>query len=455
MALILVMVALQLLAPGEKVETTDSSSGHILFSVDQRMVLAPGACVIVRWQVDHIQAVYINGEPTVGAGSKQLCVDAQTMPVLRVEYEDQRSSEYPLEIQFLAEQPSTWFLISAEVLLGVLSLVVAFSHSSSAASPMTGRRTPRITFIFAGIGVIVSVVTLLALVAELGLRLYFGQLGTQAEQSTYLEVRDQVEAHQSEIALPFIEYGLSPDFPGHNPLGYRGDDIHVPKPEGVYRIVVLGDSSTYGSYVPYDKTYPYDLQQILRQDYGAKNVEVVNAGVPNYTSWNMLVDLAFRVAALQPDLVIVYEGWNDLDAREKSPDCYSAPSPFLGLDPNRQLRAEPADLSASALYRLLAIDFGWMRNPAQSEGSFIDSSSSCTAEDTSKLAQNIQANPPIYFERNMGEMIGIAKALGVRIMFMTWAYDANISYFPAFRRPGIAEHNAISAGRTGRRNAFL
>ncbi|MEO8396021.1 MAG: GDSL-type esterase/lipase family protein [Chloroflexota bacterium] len=453
-ALILVFLALQLFAPGDKLET-DSGDAHIVFSADHGMLIAPGACVTVRWQVDHIQTVYFNELPTVGQGIEQVCTNTPTLPVLRVEFQDGTAQDYHLGVQFLVEQPSIWLLISAGVLLGVVSLYVALSRPAVAAPSPAGRRTPRIVLVFAALGMVISGIVVLAVVTELGLRFYFGQFGTQDEKTAYLRSRSEIDSLQSPlIVLPFVEYGLSPDFPGHNQLGYRGDEIELPKPAGVYRIVALGDSSTYGSYVPYDKTYPYDLEQVLRDQYGYKHVEVINAGVTNYTSWNMLTDLAFRISELQPDLVIVYAGWNDLDAREQSPDCYSAPSPFLGLDPRRDLRAQPADLSPSALVRLLATSFGWMQNPALVDKTVVESRISCSPQVVAEIPQNLQANPPVYFERNLREMIGVAQSLEIKLMFMSQAYNANIAYFPEFRRPAIIEHNAITA-RVAQENGAL
>ena len=446
-ALLLVILALQLLAPGDQLEQTGPGDAHIVFSADHGMVLAPGACLTVRWQVDHVKAVHLNGQPEVGQGIQQVCVDEKTLPVLHVDFTDNTATDVTLNIDFLVEQPATWLLVVAALLLGFATVFIALSRPSmtvSSAAPGGVRRTPRVVLVFAGIGMLFSLLLIVALLLELGLRFYFGQFGSRDEQAAYLLTRSQIDAlASSTLPLPLVEYGLSPDFPGHNSLGYRGDEIAIPKPSGVYRIVALGDSSTYGNYLPYDETYPYDLQQVLRNDYGYQTVEVINGGVTNYTSWNMLADLAFRIPELQPDLVIVYAGWNDIDARELSPDCYSSPSPFLGLDPKRELRAAPASLSPSALYRFLAIKFGWMPNPAQSQNSVIDSSISCQPQVIAEIPQNIEANPPVYFERNLREMIVIGKALGIKMMFMSWAFNTNISYFPEFRRPAIAQHNAI------------
>jgi lysophospholipase L1-like esterase len=450
-ALILVILALQLLAPGGKIDQTGEGNAHIVFSADQGMLIAPGSCVTVRWQVDHIQAVHFDDQPAVGQGIEQVCTNDGKLPVLQIEFRDDTVQNYQLRIRFLVERPLSWFLFSVGVLLTLSSLCVALSRPSS--TPPT--RPSRRMLIFAVLGMVTSTVIVLGVIAEVGLRLYFGQFGTKGEKIAYLRSRAEIIAAQSDLlTFPFVGYVPSPDFPGHNTLGYRGDEILVPKPSGVYRIVVLGDSSTYGALVPYDKTYPADLQQILRDDYGYKNLDVVNGGVPLHTSWNFLMNLAFRVSELQPNLVIVYPGWNDLSPREQSPDCYSAPGPFLGLGASRYVLARPADLSPSALSRFLSIGFGWMPIPTADYERVTNPDIQCPPQVKSEIPQNLQANPPIYFERNLREMIGIAHGLGIKIMFMTWAYNPHSPLFPEYRAPGIVEQNAIIA-RVAQENGAL
>jgi lysophospholipase L1-like esterase len=453
--LILVFLALQLLTPGEKIDQTVSDNAHIVFSADHGMVFAPGACVTLRWQVDHIREVRFDDQSAVGQDVESVCGTSQTTHILHVEFQDGTSQDYSLQVKFLVEQPATWLLGCTALLLGLVSLYVAISHSSPTAVWTSAIQSPWQIRVFAGIGLLLSGVLLALLLLEFSLRLYFGQFGTLQEKQSYLYSRDEIQAQRSSsLLLPFVEHGLSPYFPGHNTLGYRGDEIQVPKPSGVYRIVALGDSATYGSFVTYDKTYPYDLQQALRNDYGYKNVEVINAGVPSYTTWNMLLDLAFRISELQPDLVIVDAGWNDLGARELSPDCYNSPSPLLGIEPARQISVQTGELSRSAFYRLLAIAFGWMENPAHASESVIASPLQCTSQVASEIPQNLQANPPVYFERNLRELIGVSNVLGIRIMLMSQAYNVNVPYFPEFRRPAIIQHNAITA-RVAQENGVL
>jgi hypothetical protein len=86
-----------------------------------------------------------------------------------------------------------------------------------------------------------------------------------------------------------------------------------------------------------------------------------------------------------------------------------------------------------------------MPNPAAEEDASIKSAIHCIGEETTALAENVAINPPIYFERNMREMIGIARMNGIRIMFSTSAYDLDSPEPAAYWRDAVAEHNAITA----------
>lgn len=94
-----------------------------------------------------------------------------------------------------------------------------------------------------------------------------------------------------------------------NSLGFRGPELVMPKPKGVFRVFILGASTVSGG--PNEKwTIDYYLQKDLRQF--IPNVEVINAGVPGYTSQNELLLLETRILKLEPDLVIVIDGSNTL-----------------------------------------------------------------------------------------------------------------------------------------------
>ena len=99
-----------------------------------------------------------------------------------------------------------------------------------------------------------------------------------------------------------------------NSLGYRGREFSLNKPVGSFRIVCSGNSITFGEAASSESTtYPAVLEKLM-QERGeiAGPVEVINAGVLGYTSYQCLMDLKTRLIALHPDFIIFCVGWNDM-----------------------------------------------------------------------------------------------------------------------------------------------
>ena len=119
--------------------------------------------------------------------------------------------------------------------------------------------------------------------------------------------------------MPYVHFVPNPNFEDHNSLGYRGDEFTIEKPENIFRIVAIGESTTYGFGVNYSLAYPARLQEILHTDYGYNNVEVINGGVIGYTSYEVLTNFQFRILELDPDLIIYYGALNDADTRFEDP----------------------------------------------------------------------------------------------------------------------------------------
>jgi hypothetical protein len=96
-----------------------------------------------------------------------------------------------------------------------------------------------------------------------------------------------------------------------NSLGFRGPEISASK-DGAYRIVVLGESTTFGMTLqPEDQPWPEVLEQIIRQRLKTRRpVQVINAGVPAYTSTTIFSRLPGEILPLQPDMIISYHGAN-------------------------------------------------------------------------------------------------------------------------------------------------
>ncbi len=98
--------------------------------------------------------------------------------------------------------------------------------------------------------------------------------------------------------------------------GFRGPERTLPKPRGIYRILVVGDSVAQGFGVSYNHSWPKFLEDSLnRRAAGGdarRRYEVINAGIGGYVSWQTLVRLEDRGLKYEPELVLVLVGWNDL-----------------------------------------------------------------------------------------------------------------------------------------------
>ncbi|HEX72172.1 MAG TPA: SGNH/GDSL hydrolase family protein, partial [Candidatus Hydrogenedentes bacterium] len=95
-----------------------------------------------------------------------------------------------------------------------------------------------------------------------------------------------------------------------NNFGWRGDDVAVPKPAGVFRIVCVGGSTTEEGATS-DTTYPGFLRQKLAAEFGEDRADVINCGIPGLNSVKEKMRLPDYLL-LEPDLAVYYNGVNDI-----------------------------------------------------------------------------------------------------------------------------------------------
>ena len=449
--LVIVTAAALVLIPGARTLSVEQGSLAISLSADRSMVYGVGDCVTVEWRVEGVREVYFAGEPAIGAGVKQVCLTETETPPLRVVLPDGTSGEYTLPIRFFTEQPAALFLLivallvitSALVTLGLARVHVTAPDASGAARPLgRGQR------VFTVIGVIAVLLVVVTLALEVILRVALTNWGTVTQRISYVYNREEADAVTGlPLVLPFIGYGATPNEHGRNAFGYRGDEITLPKPEGVYRIIALGSSTTYG-FTPDGETYPDWLERILHEDYGLTNVEVINAGVNGYNSWNLLVDFELRILELDPDLIIIYEAGNDVKPRTVDPDCYRGINMLRGLDVGSRayyIDYNRGTFSPSTLYRLITINLGLDLDPAASDANALPIRIACGSGQTLTPAEAVAQNPPVYWERNLTSVVGVAHAHGVRVLLSTWAYDRSNPEPEPYWHEAVAEHNAITA----------
>jgi N-acetylglucosaminyldiphosphoundecaprenol N-acetyl-beta-D-mannosaminyltransferase len=108
------------------------------------------------------------------------------------------------------------------------------------------------------------------------------------------------------------QYRMRPHFQGQfrypefqttvrtNSLGLREDREYGPPRPGVRRILALGDSFTMGYSVAQERTWVRRLEAQLGERF-----EVINAGVPGYSTWQELAYLEEEGLALAPEVVLL------------------------------------------------------------------------------------------------------------------------------------------------------
>lgn len=94
-----------------------------------------------------------------------------------------------------------------------------------------------------------------------------------------------------------------------NSHGLRDKEYRLEKSENVYRILVLGDSWTFGTGVNLDDTYVKQLEKLLNTNDPSREYEVINCGVGGYNTVREVVYFKDKnLLKFNPDLIII--GYN-------------------------------------------------------------------------------------------------------------------------------------------------
>ena len=95
-----------------------------------------------------------------------------------------------------------------------------------------------------------------------------------------------------------------------NSLGLRGELPLEPKPQGVTRILILGDETVLGPHLADDETLPVRLGQFLSKT--GQSVEVINGGVPGFSPLLSWLQFRHELQQLKPDVVVLHFDMSDV-----------------------------------------------------------------------------------------------------------------------------------------------
>jgi lysophospholipase L1-like esterase len=262
----------------------------------------------------------------------------------------------------------------------------------------------------------------------------------------YFEMRYEPHRYLGYAPTPGFAHGSLT----HNSQGYKDVEIPTPKPAGEFRIVCVGGSTTYTTAVGDTKgSYPKCLEEELHKR-GHQEVRVINAGAEGWTSYETLINIAFRVSELDADLVMLLCGVNDTYARLVWP-------PEAFREDNSGYRAPPGDrvimpglLEYSTLARVVLVKCGWLTPHFQQRTFGQDNSTHFYATEWTRqqitgvypsgifkevgIETMFEKNSSAYFIRNLEHTLAMLQFRGVGAVVATVPYFADEGASTALHR---------------------
>ncbi len=112
-----------------------------------------------------------------------------------------------------------------------------------------------------------------------------------------------------------------------NNMGFRGDSLIQPKPQSEYRVFLVGGSTTENLFIDYQVGFERQIQNQLQSGGGDRIYKVFNAGKSGDATPDHLAMLSQRLVHLQPDLIILFPGINDMNRLAGKYDYLHYPVP--------------------------------------------------------------------------------------------------------------------------------
>ena len=182
--------------------------------------------------------------------------------------------------------------------------------------------------------------------------------------------------------------------------------------EGAIRILCVGDSHTFGLPLPEEESYPAQLAEALARRHPGIEIEVINLGIPSLNSAFVANRLEEQMHQIQPQLVIVWVGinnlWNVVETGVRSPgDAWWSVREIL---------------HASRLFRLASIIWfnaqGHQYDPTQRGGWY--EGEVMPSGRLPKGAPRVNPRPGLL--RDFGRMAELARALDTPILFVAYPF---------------------------------
>jgi lysophospholipase L1-like esterase len=229
-------------------------------------------------------------------------------------------------------------------------------------------------------------------------------------------------------------------------------DLALPKPAGVFRIVCEGGSTTFDLLAADDaSTWPARLGALL-----APRIDVANAGFPGWTSLESRVSLEIRDLELDPDLVVVFSGVNDLQPAGHVPFREDYSAGHTDILP-RVLGVAPVPVRLVSRSVFLESLLGRLRGAGDATAA--EGFAPSYAWNGGSRQDDIPAAAVAVYERNLRATIAAARAHGARTLLVAqsarvragheaadraWLEGWAPGLTPAGYLAGLARYNAVA-----------
>lgn len=179
---------------------------------------------------------------------------------------------------------------------------------------MESKKRSKIRKIITDIFLIIGITGIIILILEGGVRLFFPQtLRGEKLVGEKFSSRDEVLGYRyasgSKWRFLHPEYEVEYEINGD---GFRDKKEYLmPKPDGIKRVLLIGDSFTFGQGVSYDKIWPVIVERQLEKA-GYSHIELVKSGIQGLDTRSELILIQRLVEKYDCDIVVVGFLMNDL-----------------------------------------------------------------------------------------------------------------------------------------------
>lgn len=224
----------------------------------------------------------------------------------------------------------------------------------------------------------------------------------------------------------YLNYALNPRTPYMGSPQYneqfliRRTEPIRPREDVAWRGLVLGGSTAFGEKVANESdTWVHQLEQRIRAKWGTDH-DVINGGVGGYTLVENMIHYMTLLTELDPDVVFLYEGINDVHPRlyagvNSDYSGYRVPWRRTGSvfpDANGQLGISATYRFCFTMTRLLPIQLGG-----------IHESVSDTYPPSRIWKQRLAENPPTIYQSHLRNFVRYLKSEGKQVVIIPQYFD--------------------------------